>query len=98
MQSVWRDIAVVLDASPAGESVGRHAVDLAKRHQAHLVGIYGLSLQHYLPEDFVQGASAIRHVSERRRESEERKIWSPAGALPWRAGARPSCFPGSCGA
>jgi nucleotide-binding universal stress UspA family protein len=74
MQSVWRDIAVVLDASPAGESVGRHAVELAKRHQAHLVGIYGMSHEHYLPEDFVQGASAIRHVSERRRESEERKI------------------------
>lgn len=76
MQSVWRDIAVFLDASAAGEKIGQHAAMLAKASSAHLVGVYGLSRTHdrHPSEGFVKGQAGMRDVAERHRADDEKKI------------------------
>ncbi|MBB6182542.1 universal stress protein [Pseudorhizobium flavum] len=75
MLPVWRDIAVFFDASSAGEKIALHAAQLARKHEAHLVGIYGVSLTGEM-DRFAGNArgEAIRHVVERRRNEEEQKV------------------------
>tara|TARA_R110002020_G_scaffold210743_1_gene416995 strand:- start:60080 stop:60928 length:849 start_codon:yes stop_codon:yes gene_type:complete len=75
MLAVWRDIAVFLDASAAGEKIAVHAAQLARQHGAHLIGIYGVSLTSEL-DRFAGHArgDAIRQVVERRRGEEEHKV------------------------
>jgi len=75
MLPIWRDIAVFFDASPAGEKIALHAAQLARQHEAHLVGIYGVSLTGEMNR-FASNArgEAIRHVAERRRNEEEQKV------------------------
>lgn len=75
MQPVWRDIAVFFDASSAGEKIALHAVQLARRHEAHLVGVYGVSRTSEI--DRFSGharGQAIGQVLERRRNEEEQKV------------------------
>lgn len=76
MLSYWRDIAVFLDASAAGESIGRHAARLAQRHKAHLVGVYGVSRDDagHDAESYARGTQAIQEVIDRRRAADEQKI------------------------
>ena len=75
MRSTLRDIAVFLDASPAGAAIGRHAARLAARHHAHLVGVYGVSREEHrhAAESYARGSDAIREVMARRRKEDERK-------------------------
>lgn len=72
----WRDIAVFLDASPVGEKVGRHAARLARKHKAHLIGMYGVARPHGhgSHESFARGHEAIRQVLEAWRTAEENKV------------------------
>ena len=72
MISIWKDIAVFLDDSSKGETIGRHAAALARRHKSHLVGVYSLSHSAVQPaESFARGAEAIRSVSARRHAADE---------------------------
>lgn len=74
MSSTLQDIAVFLDASPAGTAVGRHAARLAARHRARLVGVYGVSRgeRRGSAGSNARGTEAIREVIERQRKEEER--------------------------
>jgi len=74
--SNWRDVAVFLDASPEGEKVGLTAARLAQRHQAHLVGVYGIPRRDADgPHDgFARGEAAIRGVLDRQRTTNEEKV------------------------
>ncbi|WP_324749799.1 universal stress protein [Sphingomonas sp. LY54] len=79
MLPVWRDIAVFLDATTVGEHVGRHAAALARRHGAHLVGVYGLAQDSARPSDtFARGTEAIREVIARQRLADEQKVMAAA--------------------
>lgn len=75
MNSEWKDIAVFLDGTPAGERIGRHAAALSRAHGAHLVGVYGIS--HPEPvapiESFARGGEAVGQVLERLRKADEEK-------------------------
>lgn len=75
MLSSLKDIAVFLDASPAGEKVGRQAAGIAQRHGAHLIGIYGISRQRVATGGgmYVRGG-ALQEVIERRRDSDEEQV------------------------
>jgi hypothetical protein len=85
MISAWKDIAVFLDATAEGAVVGRHAAALASRHNAHLVGIYGVSHSAIHPaESYARGPKAIGGVFSRMRLADEAKALSAArhfGAL-----------------
>lgn len=76
MLAEWRDIAVFLDASPVGERIGRHAALLARKHKAHLVGLYGIERPRGRGafEGYARGQDAIRQVLEARRTAEEQKV------------------------
>lgn len=68
-----RDVAVFLDASKRGEAAGRHAAALAKRHGAHLVGVFGVSRERALhhASGYVRGG-AIRHLIHQQRLQDEK--------------------------
>lgn len=68
----WRDIAVFLDESPAGDRIGRHAARLAQAHKAHLIGIHGV-LRRLHPSDAVARGMALKQLLDRRREEDERR-------------------------
>jgi hypothetical protein len=76
MGSAWSDLAVFLDASPVGEKLGRQAAGLARRHNAHLVGVYGLSRdgETLASDGYARGDAAIDQVLERHRLSNELKL------------------------
>ena len=76
MPTAWRDIAVFLDASPEGEKIGRQAAELARRFNAHLIGVYGVSRASQTDRfaGFARGTAAMSQVSATRRNEEERKI------------------------
>lgn len=81
MLPVWRDIAVFFDASSAGEKIGLHAAQLARQHEAHLIGVYGVSLTREMDRFAGQArGEAIRQVVVRRRNEEEQKVLA-AGRL-----------------
>src|SRR3546814_4776753 len=70
--SSWRDIAVFLDATPQGDQIGRHAAMLAKRHKAHLVGVYSVarsSLDRH--STYARGSAVAAVVRQQRERSEE---------------------------
>jgi nucleotide-binding universal stress UspA family protein len=74
----WQNIAVFLDDTPDGERLGQHAVELASRCGAHLIGIHGVSngpLGHP-SDDFVRGRAAICSVIDRLRAADERRVCS----------------------
>jgi len=75
MLSSLQDFAVFLDASPAGERIGRQAARLARQHGAHLIGIYGVSRQQTGPAGgmYVRG-QALQEVIDRRRRSDEEQV------------------------
>lgn len=69
MFSAWRDIAVFVDETGAGDRIARQAAILAKRHNAHLVGIFGMERAPSPPsDDFVRGRQGIQHVLAKRRD------------------------------
>ena len=73
MVPVWRDIAVFLDATAGGAQIGRHAAALARRHKAHLVGVYGVLRSAIHPaETYARGHEAIREVMFRQRLGNEK--------------------------
>lgn len=79
MLPIWRDIAVFLDATPEGEHIGRRAAAIAQRHNAHLVGVYGVSHENAHPtETYARGTAAIRDVLTRQRLADEQKIIAAA--------------------
>jgi nucleotide-binding universal stress UspA family protein len=72
----WQNIAVFLDDTPEGETVGAHAVELARRYGAHVIGIDGLSripLGHP-SDDFARGSEAIGSVINRHRAAEAQRV------------------------
>lgn len=75
MPSSLKDIAVFLDASRAGERIGRQAARIAQQHGAHLIGIYGMSRQRVATGGgmYVRG-QALQEVIERRRDSDEEQV------------------------
>lgn len=82
MNSVWKDIAVFLDGTPAGEKIGRQAAALAQGHRAHLIGVYGVSHPEPISpvESFARGGEAVGKVLERlRKADEERTITAGLG-------------------
>jgi nucleotide-binding universal stress UspA family protein len=76
MGRAWNDIAVFLDASPVGEKLGRQAAELARRHNAHLVGVYGLSrdVETTAFDAYARGEAAIDQVLERHSLSNKLKV------------------------
>ena len=74
MFSAWRDIAVFVDETGAGDRIARQAAILAKRHNAHLVGIFGMAREPSHPsDDFARGRQGIQHVIAKHREEEAGK-------------------------
>src|SRR3546814_8080338 len=54
---------------------GCRAAAIAQRHNAHLVGVYGVSHEKEHPtETFARGTAAIRDVLTRKRLADEQKI------------------------
>lgn len=79
MLPAWRDIAVFLDATTVGEHIGRHAAALAQRHNAHLVGVYGVSHDKAHPAvSYTRGTAAIRGMVMRQRLADEQKAIAAA--------------------
>lgn len=68
----WRDIAVFLDESPAGDRIGRHAARLAQSHKAHLIGIHGV-LRRLHPSDAVVRGPALKDLLDQRRQADEQR-------------------------
>lgn len=75
MLSEWRDIAVFLDASEVGERIGQRAARLAQHHNAHLVGVYGISRDLHSADGFTRGAG-MKGLIVRRQLSDEQKALS----------------------
>lgn len=73
MLTSWRDIAVFLDATPEGEHIGRQAAALAQRHEAHLVGVYGVVHTPVTPAESYARGAAIASVSKHQREVDEQR-------------------------
>lgn len=75
MNFKWKDIAVFLDGTRAGEKIGRHAAAVAQVHRAHLVGVYGISHPEPIApvESFARGEEAVRKVLGRMRKANEEK-------------------------
>src|SRR3546814_3349858 len=72
--SSWRDIAVFLDATPQGDQIGRHAAMLAKRHKAHLVGVYSVARSSLDRHSTYARGSAVAAVVRQQREADEQKV------------------------
>ena len=82
MDPIWKDIAVFLDGTPQGEKIGRHAASLARRHKAHLVGVFGLSHSAFQPaESFARGHAALNTVFLRTRADDEAETAAAARAF-----------------
>jgi nucleotide-binding universal stress UspA family protein len=74
----WRDIAVFLNARPEGERIGRHAAALAQRHDAHLIGIYGVARTPLDPASSYARGGAISSVIQKQREEDEQRAVAAA--------------------
>jgi nucleotide-binding universal stress UspA family protein len=76
MLSSWKDIAVFLDGTPDGEKIGRHAAALARRHGAHLAGVYGVlrTSPGHPSQGYARGDRAIQQVIGRLRAADEQKV------------------------
>lgn len=75
MFSAWKDIAVFLDQTPDGQTLGRQAAGLAQRHGAHLVGIYGARHDPvHASARHARGEKAISQVLTQSRQADEAKI------------------------
>ncbi|MDR3516141.1 MAG: TetR/AcrR family transcriptional regulator C-terminal domain-containing protein [Azospirillaceae bacterium] len=74
MLTNWKSIAVFLDDTPQGEKVGEYAARLARRCEAHLVGIHAIAgFPGEQPSDgFARGQQAVGAVVARRRAAEEK--------------------------
>lgn len=71
MSSSWKDIAAFVDATEPGQKVGRHAAHLAKRQNAHLVGIYSVQKLPILPDaTYARGAGISRTLESHRHANE----------------------------
>lgn len=82
MVPIFKDIAVFLDATSEGVRIGRQAAALARRHGAHLVGIYGLRHTNIHPaESYARGASAMRGVISRMRAVDDARVQAAARAF-----------------
>ncbi|WP_162302014.1 universal stress protein [Croceibacterium ferulae] len=82
MIPIWKDVAVFLDSTPEGVAIGRHAAALARRHEAHLVGIYGLSHSEvHREETYARGPAALRSVYARMRNADAVKSTAAARAF-----------------
>lgn len=70
-----RDIAVLLDGTAAGASLAQHAVSLARKHGAQLIGVHGVERAPIRPEEsFVRGARAIASVAESHAAADAAKV------------------------
>lgn len=90
MIGTWRDVAVFLDGSPIGERVAARAADIARRHAAHLIGVYGaVHPRAAAPADsHARGAEAMTQVLERYRRATEAKVLAAGRAFEAVTGAR----------
>jgi nucleotide-binding universal stress UspA family protein len=72
----WQNIAVFLDDTPAGKQLGEHAVALARRCGAHLIGIHGVADVSPRPlcDDFARGREAIASVIARHQAAEAQTV------------------------
>lgn len=78
----WKDIAVFLDATLEDIRIGTQAAALARKHGAHLVGIYGLSHSGLHPaETYARGEGAVHSVLSRIRAADEAKVQAAARAF-----------------
>src|SRR3546814_14114282 len=63
----------------SSDLIGRRAAAIAQRHNAHLVGVYGVSHENAHPtETYARGTAAIRDVLTRQRLADEQKIIAAA--------------------
>jgi nucleotide-binding universal stress UspA family protein len=77
-----KHIAVFLDSTPAGERLGGQAADLALRHGAHLVGVYGIERDRARPEEaFARGHEAIANVLAVHRQADDAKVLAAGRAF-----------------
>src|SRR3546814_9126610 len=66
----------------SSDLIGCRAAAIAQRHNAHLVGVYGVSHENAHPtETFARGTAAIRDVLTRQRLADEQKIIAAARHL-----------------
>jgi nucleotide-binding universal stress UspA family protein len=71
MLSAWRDIAVFVDETEAGDQIARQAAVVARQHQSHLVGIFGVAREPSHPsEGFTRGEQGIRDLIAKRRHED----------------------------
>ena len=87
MISTWKDIAVVMDATEQGQGVALHAARLARRQEAHLVGVYGIQRQPVHPSESYARGEGVRHVAERHRRADEEHVLAAGRAFSDLAGA-----------
>lgn len=83
MITAWRDIGVFLDGSPVGERIAARAAEIARRHSAHLIGVYGAVHPRTTdPADaYARGSAAISRTLERHQRASEEKILSAGRAF-----------------
>lgn len=70
----WKQIAVFMDAAPESVAIARQAALLAQHHNAHLIGVFGVSRDDVAhPTDGFARGGAVSQVLERRRVQEAEK-------------------------
>lgn len=81
MNSTWKDIAVFLDATEQGQTLGHHAAALAQRHKSHLVGVYGALAKRFQPDESFARGAAVADVMERHRNADEGSVLTAGRAF-----------------
>jgi nucleotide-binding universal stress UspA family protein len=83
MVGTFKHIAVFTDGSPQSEALGRHAAELARASDAHLVGIFGVSKddEQRRADAFARGEKAIDAVIRRQREEAAALALAAVGSL-----------------
>jgi hypothetical protein len=72
----YKDIVVFVDPSPASMHRLRIAAGLARRHAAHLIGVYAVAgdMDDRTSDGFARGDRGVRAVLERHRAAAERAV------------------------
>ncbi len=75
IHSAWKNIAVFLDNTPASKKLGEYAAQLAAKHGAHLIGIYGLTrAESEVPQASFTRGDAIKAELEHQAEVDGERV------------------------
>lgn len=77
----WKTIAVLMDATPQGERVARHAAALARRCDAYLIGVFGVARDPIHPADAYARGEGVKEVARRLLLADDRKAAEASARL-----------------